>query len=66
MEENTRLNQIQGEINALKILLKDTDYIACKMAEGVVGEGEYDEILAKRQEWRNLINQYEEELRQIL
>ena len=66
MEENTRLNQIQGEINALKILLKDSDYVACKIAEGVTKDGEYDEILAKRQEWRNLINQYEEELRQIL
>ena len=65
MEENTKLNEIQdeiqGKINALKILLKDSDYVACKIAEGVVKDGEYDDILTKRQEWRNLINDYEVE-----
>lgn len=51
--------QIQGEINALKSLLSDTDYKAIKYAEGAIPEAEYAVIKARRQSWRDEINRLE-------
>ena len=46
-------------INELKQKLVDTDYIACKIAEGVATVEEYAEELKQRQEWRDEINRLE-------
>lgn len=43
-------------INELKQKLADTDYIACKIAEGVATADEYAEMIAQRQAWRKEIN----------
>ena len=43
----------------LKQKLADTDYISCKIADGVATREEYAEILAQRQAWRNEINKLE-------
>ena len=43
-------------INELKQKLADTDYIACKIAEGVATAEEYAEELKQRQIWREEIN----------
>ena len=41
----------------LKKKLADTDYIACKIAEGAETLEEYAEIRAQREEWRTQINE---------
>ena len=46
----------EDKIEELKQKLADTDYIACKIAEGVATVEEYAEELKQRQEWRNEIN----------
>ena len=46
----------------LKSLLRDTDYIAAKIAEGAAEKEEYTEQLAQRQSWRDEINELEESL----
>ena len=43
----------------LKSLLRDTDYIAAKIAEGAAEKEEYTEQLAQRQSWRDEINELE-------
>jgi hypothetical protein len=48
--ENERL------IFDLKKNLRDTDYIACKIAEGAATAEEYAEQIAERQAWRDQIN----------
>ena len=44
-------------ISELKQKLADTDYIACKIAEGAATKEEYAEVLAEREAWRKEINQ---------
>jgi hypothetical protein len=44
------------EIQQLKQQLADTDYIACKIAEGSATPEEYADIIADRQKWREEIN----------
>ena len=51
------------EINALKILLAQTDYVALKVAEAeMYGEdtSEFVEVIEKRRAWRCRINELEE------
>lgn len=62
MEMNTRVDQINGEIIALKQLLANTDYKALKYAEGLISDIEYAEIKTYRENLRAQINQLEEEL----
>ena len=50
-----------AEINALKILLRDTDYKALKHADGALNDEEYAPIRAQRAEWRARINELEAE-----
>ena len=62
MEINTRVDQINGEIIALKQLLTNTDYKALKYAEGFFSDTEYAEIKTYRENLRTQINQLEAEL----
>lgn len=62
MEMNTRVDQINGEIIALKQLLANTDYKALKYAEGFLSDIEYAEIKTYRENLRTQINQFEAEL----
>lgn len=55
-------NEIQGEINALKQLLTNSDYQAIKHSEGEMTDKEYAPILAKRKAWRDRINELEKQL----
>ena len=49
----------ETQIADLKQKLADTDYISCKIADGVATREEYADILAQRQEWRMEINKLE-------
>ena len=59
--EITEMTYISDEdkIEELKQKLADTDYIACKIAEGVATAEEYAEMISQRQAWRNEINELE-------
>lgn len=47
------------QIAELKQKLADTDYVACKIAEGVATREEYIDILTQRELWRIEINKLE-------
>lgn len=54
----------QEEINAqriaeLKELLKSTDYVVIKIAEGAATAEDYADVIAQRQAWRAEINRLE-------
>lgn len=51
----------QSELQNAYSYLQQTDYVAAKLAEGVATKEEYAEVLAKRAEMRNLINELESE-----
>ena len=51
------------EIYTLEQQLAETDYIACKIAEGSATAEEYADIIADRQRWREEINSLESELK---
>lgn len=51
----------ETQIAELKQKLTDTDYISCKIADGVATREEYADILAQRQSWRDEINKLEME-----
>lgn len=59
MEEN-ELTMI--EIGQCKLELAGSDYKVMKYLEGQLSEDEYLEIKEKRIEWRNRINELEEQL----
>lgn len=61
--EQFRLQQEkQNRITELKQLLNDSDYLVVKHMEGLIPEDEWEEIKAKRQSYRDEINQLEETL----
>lgn len=62
MEMNTRVEQINSEITALKQLLTNSDYKALKYSEGLISDIEYAETKLYRENLRAQINQLEEEL----
>ena len=57
-------------IAELKGKLAETDYIACKIAEGVATKEEYAEAIEQRQLWRKEINELqrvtEEQMQKLL
>lgn len=55
----------KSEIVALKSLLADTDYKALKHADGAMNDEEYEPIRVQREEWRRLINEYEEKVKDM-
>ena len=50
---------VELQIDELKQKLSDTDYIACKIAEGAATTEEYADELKQRQIWREEINKME-------
>lgn len=50
---------VELQIEELKQKLSDTDYIACKIAEGAATAQEYADELKQRQIWREEINKME-------
>lgn len=61
MDNNARMN-IEGDINALKQLLANSDYKALKYSEGLISESDYLETRMFRENLRAKINQLEVEL----
>lgn len=59
-----RIPLIKEQISQLKIKLADSDYKILKYLEGELSQEEYDEIVAKRKEWRKEINELEEQLKE--
>lgn len=57
--------KVRSEIRTLIQKLKATDYIAIKLAEGAATTEEYADKITKRQEWRNRINELQEELQDV-
>ena len=55
-------DEIQGEINGYKQLLEQTDYKCLKYAEGSMSAADFAPIHAQRDEWREAINELEEQL----
>ena len=54
--------EIRGEINSCELLLRDTDYISHKHADGALTDEEYEETRVQREEWRQAIR----DLRELL
>ena len=48
---------LEERIDALKNKLRETDYIAIKIAEGASTREEYADVIAQRQAWRDQINE---------
>lgn len=58
-----RIKQLR--IDELKVLLEESDYKAIKYAEGLISEEDYTIIKAKRQSYREEINQLEAEIAEL-
>lgn len=52
---------VEQHIEDLKQQLRDTDYAVIKIAEGAATVEEYADVIAQRQEWRNMINNLQEQ-----
>lgn len=57
------IQKVQGEINAYRQILANTDYLAIKYAEGELSESEYHDTKVKRRECRDRINALEDYLK---
>ena len=57
------IQKVQGEINAYRQILTNTDYLAIKYAEGELSESEYHDTKVKRRECRDRINTLEDYLK---
>lgn len=66
-EEMANISSINPleRISELKNNLAESDYIACKIAEGAATKEEYAEQLEQRQKWREEINALEESICEI-
>ena len=61
--EIIKKEEYKKEIVILKQKLFDTDYIACKIAEGAATKEEYAFELEERRDWRARINELEQLLK---
>lgn len=59
------INQLYTERMNCEANLRNTDYIAAKLAEGVATKEEYADTLQLRQQWRTRINGIDEEIERI-
>ena len=53
----SKADVINAKVQELKQKLAETDYIACKIAEGSATKEEYAEQISQRQLWREEINE---------
>lgn len=74
-----RIDALQGEMNALLSLLRDTDYASNKLVENLsdcdtlekmfaacqAHHAKYGDAIAKRRRWRERINEIEAELEEL-
>lgn len=58
-EENAYLDAEIAAENAHKYL-EETDYVSCKIADGSATREEYADVIASRQDMRDVINRFEE------
>lgn len=61
VEVKNIMPSIETQIFELKQNLLNTDYVACKIAEGAATKEEYKDILIQRQLWREEINKLTKE-----
>ena len=66
MNNEKKINELQAEINGLKIILRDNDYKTIKYAEGCISDSDFAIHKAKRAEYRAKINELEDELKRLL
>lgn len=64
-EKELQIMELQRQIDDTKHLLKDTDYKTLKFVEGYYSIEEYEPIKTQRQEYRNQINELEEQLNSL-
>lgn len=64
-EKQSLLNEQYLIVNNAEAQLKDTDYIAAKIAEGKATKTEYKEKIDLRQQWRDQINAAREEIARL-
>lgn len=57
--------EIQGEINAYEIMLRDTDYKSHKHADGALTDEEWEEVKTQREGWRQAIRDLRDRLAAI-
>lgn len=64
MMEKSRM-EILGQINAMKQMLANTDYVAIKFAEGEIDGEDYAPVQVDRRRWRAVINELEGALEEV-
>lgn len=64
-EKRKRKTAIREQIKVLKYNLEHTDYKQAKWLDGALSEEDYAPIRVQRQEWRNKINELEEEYKHL-
>lgn len=65
MQKPIQRNKYIEEIKMLKQKLAQTDYQAIKYAEGELSEEEYAPTKAQRKQWRQEINELEEQIKNL-
>lgn len=64
-EDEMKISFYRFKIDELKTKLSQTDYKAIKYAEGLYTDEEYEPIKLERQEMRNQIHKYEQEIEKL-
>lgn len=64
-EIQTLINEQESIILDREAQLSSTDYIAAKIAEGKATQEEYAEKISQRQQWRDDINNAQEEIERL-
>lgn len=60
--KDSQLEELYNQYNFVYSQLQSTDYITCKIVEGVATKEDYQDILDQRVEWRKQINELQKEI----
>ena len=60
--KDSQLEELYNQYNFIYSQLQSTDYITCKIVEGVATKEDYQDILDQRVEWRKQINELQKEI----